>query len=313
MTNAEKKDSLEAFKKIVGNHNMEYIDIDDSFGFKCQQCGKCCMNRGDIIINPFDVYNAAKYLGITTSEFIEKYTNIDLGGQSKIPMVLLSSNENGFCPLLKFDVKDGGKFKCTIHEAKPGACANHPIGVVRSIDKATENEEMQFIKTEQCPNSVSDEMHTVRDWVQPYLDNQEEIKLAHKIQTLVTDYFDSSDFWRLLAVNHMIIKTMGQAEKLELIEKLQEAYVSNTIGLGYAEYDTSKPFIEQATKNIEGLNEFYTKIKILYNGLKKAFKSLLDDIASNGTIDEMSLSEEEKEILKLLQDKIAKELEEEQE
>ena len=129
MNNNEEK--LKLLKEAIGSNDLEFIGIDDSFGFECKQCGKCCMNREDIILNPFDVYNGAKHLGIDVFEFIKKYTYSTLGGQSKIPMLLLKTLSNGFCPLLKFDIKDGGKFKCIIHDAKPNACANHPIGVIR--------------------------------------------------------------------------------------------------------------------------------------------------------------------------------------
>ena len=70
---------LEAIKKTIGNDGVQFIDINDTFKFKCQQCGQCCMNRHDIIINPFDVYNGAKYLGITPEEFIITYLHADLG------------------------------------------------------------------------------------------------------------------------------------------------------------------------------------------------------------------------------------------
>ena len=86
-------------------------------------------------------------------------------------LLLKSDDETGFCPFLKFDVKSGGKFKCNIHAAKPGACANHPIGVVTARKTDSDVEEFTFIKVDQCENSKCDNDVLVKDWVKPYLDN----------------------------------------------------------------------------------------------------------------------------------------------
>lgn len=273
----DKEELMKAVEQCTGSmHDVEPIDINDSFGFTCKQCGKCCINRGDIILNPFDIYNAAKYLGITTEEFIKNYTVSMLGNHSKIPMVLLKDGDNGFCPLLEFDIKDGGKFKCKIHPAKPGACANHPIGVVYSLNKTTGENSIQYIKVEQCPNSVSNEMHTVKDWLKPYLDHQEEIDMAHKLQHLITDYFNPRDFWATIT----ILKEMMEEAPKEILRKeafdtfkeiskeLLSRYIVTSNGVAYAEYDTDKPFIPQAEENIKTLDKFYTDTKKLYELIK---------------------------------------------
>ena len=61
-------------------------------------------------------------------------------------LLLKSDDETGFCPFLKLDVKGGGKFKCSIHAAKPGACANHPIGVIMSFEKNTNKIDYEYVK-----------------------------------------------------------------------------------------------------------------------------------------------------------------------
>ena len=279
----ESKEKMKVLKKFLKTNDVEEIDINDSFGFKCQQCGKCCINRDDIILNPFDVYNAAKYLGISVMEFIDKYTYITLGRQSKIPMLLLQPLNNGFCPLLKFDIKDGGKFKCMIHSAKPGACANHPIGVSYCFNKNIGESEVNYIKVKQCSNSVSDEMHTVKEWIQPYLDHQKEIDIAHKIQHLSTDYFNPRKFWTVVQILNGIVdfkKDLISTEKdielpndfLSITDSLLNKYTTLSIEKGYAQYDINKPFIEQAEDNIKDLNDFYAETKNLYDFLVETFK-----------------------------------------
>ena len=275
----DKNEMLKAIKETIGDRSAQIIDIHDTFKFKCQQCGQCCMNRHDIIVNPFDVYNGAKYLGITPEEFIITYLDAELGSKSKIPILLLKSDEEtGFCPFLKFDVKGGGKFKCSIHAAKPGACANHPIGVVtaRKTD-SDDDEEFTFIKVDQCENSKCDNDVLVKDWVQPYLDNTEDIRLAHKIQTYITNFFLPSDFFQLsMFVLHVVDANTGVGTGIksdEAKEKLRDAIqavFANTIGYGYTDYDISKPFTEQAKKNLEVLKDFYEAMKEIFELMKQA-------------------------------------------
>ena len=272
----DKNAMLEAIKKTTGDDSTQIIDINDTFKFKCQQCGQCCMNRHDIIVNPFDVYNGAKYLGITPEEFVITYLDADLGSKSKIPMLLLKSDdETGFCPFLKLDVKSGGKFKCSIHAAKPGACANHPIGVVTARKTDSDVEEFTFIKVDQCENSKCDNDVLVKDWVKPYLDNTEEIRLAHKIQTYITNFFLPSDFFQLsMFVLHAADANIGAGAGVKLDEVKEElrdvmkTVFVNTIGYGYTDYDISKPFAEQARKNLEVLKDFYGAMKELFELMK---------------------------------------------
>lgn len=262
------EDAIDAMRKFTGDMSLTPIGLDDSFGFKCQQCGRCCMNRDDIILNPFDVYNGAKYLGISCEDFMHKYTHVDLGHTSKMPMVLLKSGKNGFCPLLKFDVKDGGKFKCIIHAAKPGACSNHPIGIAYSKNLTTGEDQTQYVKVQQCENSISDEMQLVRDWVKPYTDHQDEINAAHQIQHMVTSYFNPKEFWVMTQILRKIPNTKEDSPIQDAGTELLKSYIITSIGLGYCEYDINKPFIPQVEENVKALDEFYTRTKELFEQIK---------------------------------------------
>ena len=290
MSKLNEKDELEFLKKATSCNDITMIGLNDTFGFKCKQCGKCCMNREDIILNPFDIYNAAKYLNISTIEFVDKYTKPTIGGHSKMPMVLLRTTENGFCPFLNFDVKNGGKFKCTIHDAKPGACSNHPIGIAYSFDKLNKDSDTRFIKVEQCSNSISNEMHTVKDWIQPYFNHKEEIDIAHEIQLLSLNYFNARTLWLLFQINLAISDTIKNNNEFnkdtsDTIKKVVEEYTNISISLSYVSYDINKPFIEQAKNNIEKLDSFYTKIKELYEYLKQGFENIIEKIIAEEEFD----------------------------
>ena len=46
-------------KEIANNLDKLNIGPGDTFSFGCTMCGKCCINREDILLNPKDVYNIA--------------------------------------------------------------------------------------------------------------------------------------------------------------------------------------------------------------------------------------------------------------
>ena len=68
----------ERLKNIVDNFEAMKIGVDEPFPFHCTMCGKCCINREDILLTPRDVYNMAKELEITTKELFETYCELSL-------------------------------------------------------------------------------------------------------------------------------------------------------------------------------------------------------------------------------------------
>ena len=109
-------------KEIQENYDQMMIGPDDTFRFHCTMCGKCCINREDILLNPYDVYRASKELRITPGDFFAKYCETYLGSSSSMVVVrLLPRGPEKRCPLLK------GK-RCAVHAGKPTVCALFPLG-----------------------------------------------------------------------------------------------------------------------------------------------------------------------------------------
>lgn len=293
--NTEKQKELEMLREVTGDPTLEIVELDDTFDFKCQQCGQCCINRGDIIINPYDVYIGAKYLGITCVDFLQKYAVADYGGKSRIPMALLASDKKtGFCPLLKFDANDGGKFKCTVHGAKPGACRNHPIGIVTGM-KCGENgadqstAQMTFIKVSQCSNSQGhNNPQLVRDWVKTSLEHQEEVEHAHLLQSYVEKHFPARLFDVVMSIMGMQLPEDAPENLKEVngqIKELKKVFYDLYLHYVYENFDTDRPFIEQVKENMEALDTMLEQPKLLLRhlcnempeGIKDAIKELTGD------------------------------------
>jgi len=103
--------------EIIKNFEKYSIGLDDVFAFKCRSCGKCCRNREDIMLTSRDVYNIATALNLTHEQVIEKYCEVYIGRDSRIPIVrLMPKGVNNVCPLLAGN-------RCSVHSLKPAVCA----------------------------------------------------------------------------------------------------------------------------------------------------------------------------------------------
>lgn len=81
--------------------------------------------RNRSLLNPKDLYNISKELGLAPRDTIAQYCEVYLGQNSRIPIVRLKPRESiKRCPLLR-------DRKCSVHNAKPTVCALFPLG--RSI------------------------------------------------------------------------------------------------------------------------------------------------------------------------------------
>lgn len=154
--------------KYIGEHLEEMlIGPDEKFRFHCTQCGKCCINREDILLNPKDLYNIAATLSISQEEAVKQYCETYMGGTSRLPIVRLRPQGSiKRCPLLK-------DRKCMVHKAKPTVCAMYPLGRCLAISQDTmsriETAELkpQFILNEVSCGDHAEE-HTVREWLESF-------------------------------------------------------------------------------------------------------------------------------------------------
>ena len=76
-------------KEILENFDDIKIGTDDPFKFHCTKCGKCCINREDILLTPRDLYNVAAQLKMTPEEVVNQYCDFYIGSDSRLPIVRL--------------------------------------------------------------------------------------------------------------------------------------------------------------------------------------------------------------------------------
>lgn len=215
-------------KEIVDNLDHITVGLDDTFQFHCTMCGKCCINREDILLNPKDVYNLAKEVKMTTKDFFSTYCESFVGEDSRFPIVRIRTQGTvKRCPLLK-------DRKCSVHKAKPTVCAMFPIGRCICVDKKkmddiTSQDVRYILDMPGCGNKS--ETHTVREWLQ-------------RFDLLLEDEF-------FVAWNRCLMKLSPMFQKLEKMRVYMEPVWQGSLVLLYLLYDTEQDFMPQFESHVE--------------------------------------------------------------
>ena len=220
-------------KEIVDNFDQMKIGLDEPFKFHCTMCGKCCIDREDILLTPRDIYNMSKELGLNPRDFFIAYCENYIGSDSRMPIVRLKPRGSiKRCPLLK-------DRKCSVHKAKPAVCAMFPIGRCIRFENKNVNNPVALYGTEYIftnPGCGDDsETHTVREWL-------------NEFGISIDDPFFSKWNNTIMKLGSIFRKAEGKI-KDELMENI---WALNFVKL-YLDYDMEKEFLPQFEKSSEEL------------------------------------------------------------
>ncbi len=105
----------------IQGRDVELKTENDSFKFKCQQCGSCCKGSS-LIINPYDLIILSKKFNMPLKDFKAKYTKQVIDKNNNIPKLLLKTKQG--CIFLKEN-------KCSIYNERPAACRFYPLGLYK--------------------------------------------------------------------------------------------------------------------------------------------------------------------------------------
>lgn len=102
------------------------MGLEDLFHFECSPdipCFTRCCRDINIFLSPYDLLRLKRGLGISSDEFLERYTLTVPGRQKLIPLVVLKMNEEDkTCPFVS---PEG----CTVYQDRPWACRMYPLDV----------------------------------------------------------------------------------------------------------------------------------------------------------------------------------------
>lgn len=144
---------------------LSEIKPDDLFSFECQdQCmGRCCTNI-TILLDPWDIEEISRHLGLSGREFIDQYCYLDFDEQIKWPFACLRHAKDGPCIFML----EGGK--CSIYPVRSRNCRTYPVGRAVRFDFTGEQgrmEEKLFMVERQtfCFGHKADRSWTVQEWL----------------------------------------------------------------------------------------------------------------------------------------------------
>ena len=137
----------------------------DTFLFKCHRdipCFTKCCAKLHLTLTPYDILRMKNRLGLSSDEFLDKFTDTVMGDHSRFPMVKLKMNEDEqqTCP---FVTRKG----CIIYEDRPGACRIYPLG--RAASKAGREkdaiEKFFIVDEEHCLGTQEERQWTLDEWL----------------------------------------------------------------------------------------------------------------------------------------------------
>lgn len=136
------------------------------FRFRCHPgvpCfTKCCSNI-DIMLTPYDVVVMKKRLGLTSEEFLGRYTVTRPDEKAAFPFVYLRMNDDAgrTCPFVSSE-------GCGIYEDRPANCRYYPVGqgtLKKETDGRVVDEEFYFlVKEDHCKGYLEPREWSIAGW-----------------------------------------------------------------------------------------------------------------------------------------------------
>ena len=147
------------------NDHLISIMPDEQFRFTCSPgvaCfNECCRDLNQFLY-PYDILRLKKGLGMSSGEFLERYTIQQIGPESGLPIVALKTThaEGSKCPF----VTEKG---CRVYPHRPSSCRIYPL--VRTISRNRESgkitEGFMLLNEPHCLGFNEPREQTVRQWI----------------------------------------------------------------------------------------------------------------------------------------------------
>jgi len=141
------------------------ISLQESFRFSCSPevpCfNECCRDLNQFL-TPYDILRLKNHLGLSSGEFLRKYTSQHTGPESGLPIVTLKPNDpyKLICPF----VTDTG---CRVYENRPASCRTYPLmrAVTRSRSTGEMTAQFMLLRESHCLGFEEGISRTLQQWV----------------------------------------------------------------------------------------------------------------------------------------------------
>jgi Fe-S-cluster containining protein len=141
----------------------EQFDEDHVIRFRCYkgiECFNACCRNIDITLTPYDILRLKKRLGMTSSEFLAKYTVPFEFAKNSIAGVKMLPVEGG--TECQFMTEEG----CSVYEDRPTACRYYPVGLLstRRADENFDRTSYAIVQEDHCKGHLEEREITIRDY-----------------------------------------------------------------------------------------------------------------------------------------------------
>ncbi len=141
------------------------VSLKDDFTFVCSpdvSCFNQCCRDLNQFLTPYDVLRLKNAMGISSHDFLKKYTLRHNGPESGLPVVTFKMDPStGYaCPF----VAENG---CTVYADRPASCRMYPLAraVVRSRQTGRMEEYFALIEEPHCHGFNRQSGQTVEQWL----------------------------------------------------------------------------------------------------------------------------------------------------
>ena len=153
------KDSPFAESPVV----PEQFDEDPVIKFRCHkdiECFNACCRNIDIMLTPYDIIRLKQRLGLTSSEFLKKYTYPFDFGKNSLVGVKMEPVEGGTA--CQFMTDEG----CSVYEDRPTSCRYYPVGLLstRRADENIDRASYALVQEDHCKGHFEEREITIGDY-----------------------------------------------------------------------------------------------------------------------------------------------------
>jgi Fe-S-cluster containining protein len=156
---------IERLKQAILDHYPR-LSESSSFTFACHPgvpCFNDCCGDVNIFLTPYDIIRMKHSLGVSSGEFLSKYTVSSCDENLKYPIILLRMNDDDkkSCPFV-------GEDGCRVYEARPWSCRMYPLGLASPMEGCDSlKEEFYFLlEDESCRGFGEEKTQTVAEWLE---------------------------------------------------------------------------------------------------------------------------------------------------
>jgi hypothetical protein len=145
--------------------HLNPLEPDKPFRFECSPEAACfneCCRDLNQFLYPYDILRLKKRLGLSSGDFLKRYTTQHVGPESGLPVVALKAAdaERLTCPF----VTPGG---CRVYPDRPASCRTYPLAraVSRNRETGRVTEHFMLLKERHCLGFNASKSQTAGQWI----------------------------------------------------------------------------------------------------------------------------------------------------